>query len=317
MAGNIDFSGDWCMKGCQGKKILISGGENCLGKNVAGCLARQGARVCLVGDDAAVRGTAENDGQLYIKAGQLDDIEKILGSPDIILYLDHPEMFQNDLVDIEFPGEHLKGLINLLRLAGKYSSHFMYASSSAVYGRQKYLPIDENHPLDPILLYGTVKMAGEYICRSKAMEEGFFYTILRYGDVYGPGVCCGEPFDFIAGSVGGKTLFVNGAGGQVRSYIFIDDAVEATIKAVIYKPYNQIVNLAGDEYISIWHLASLIKQKYCQKCEIRIANSILLDDVECCLDSGRAKELFNFLPKVDLNAGLSITYHWFLSQIKR
>jgi len=284
------------MKGLQGKKILVAGGENCLGGLVARRLKELGASVCSVFD--------------------LEHNEKVLGRPEIILYLDHPEILQNNMIDGQFLDVHLGGLLKLLRLAGKQGSHFIYASSSAVYGRQKYLPIDEGHPLDPILLYGAVKMAGECFCRSRSKEEGFFYTILRYGDIYGPGVRIGEPSSFIEGAITRKRLDINGAGDQVRSYLFIDDAVEATIKAVISKPFNQIVNLAGNEYISIWHLANIIKQNYCEKCEIETSTNMLLDELECCVDSVRAKELFNFHPEVDLKTGLFKTYNWFLNQIK-
>lgn len=299
------------MKRLQGKKILVSVGESCLGNMVAARLAELGAIVGVMGSGGDTPGPAGVDGRNLMQSVPPDNIENILGNPEVILYLDHPEILNNDMVDGEFPGKHLKGLIRLLRLAGKCSSHFVYASSSAVYGRQKYLPIDENHPLAPILIYGSIKMSGEYICRSTAMEEGFFYSILRYGDIYGPGVYCGDPYDFIAGAVKGKALVIKGSGGQVRSYLFIEDAVEATVKTVIYKPFNQIFNLSGNEYISQWHLANTIKRKYCQKCEIVTVNSILLDEVECCLDFTRAKEMLNFCPKVDLNSGIAQTYKWF------
>lgn len=265
------------MKGLQGKKILVAGGENCLGGLAARRLIEQGASVCSVVSHESIPHPQDNKDLLTIIDGHLDHIEEILGSPEIILYLDHPEILQNSMIGGQFLEAHLGGLLKLLRLAGKQGSHFVYASSSAVYGRQKYLPIDEDHPLDPILLYGAVKMAGECFCRSRSMEEGFFYTILRYGDIYGPEVLTGEPSYFIEGAIRGKRLDINGTGGQVRSYLYIDDAVEATIKAVISKPFNQVVNLAGNEYISIWQLANIIKQNYCQKCQIKTSNNILLD----------------------------------------
>ncbi|MFZ5642148.1 MAG: NAD-dependent epimerase/dehydratase family protein [Bacillota bacterium] len=284
------------MKSIQGKKILVSGGENHLGVMVAQHLLELGADVFVMSDE---------------KIGMNE-----ISNPDIILYLKDLEIQTNNSINDPILNNHLPGLLDLLKLAGMNSSYFVYASSVAVYGKQKYLPIDEDHPLEPTLMYGAVKLAGELFCKSLALENGFFYTILRYGDLYGPNICFGEPALFIKTALEKNFISINGLGGQVRSYIYIEDAIEATIKAIISKPFNQAINLAGNEYVSLWHLASIIKHNYCQRSEIKTTNNILLDELESCVNSSKAKELIGFVPKYDLNEGLTKTYNWLSSLTK-
>ncbi|MHB8157107.1 MAG: NAD-dependent epimerase/dehydratase family protein [Desulfocucumaceae bacterium] len=299
------------MRGFRGKKVLVSGGENHLGRMVALRLAGMGAAVRIIcGDNSCRLLISADSGCSVITQEQAEAPERYSEIPDIILFLNDPEILSNSVIEGSFPDSHLKGLLNLLKLAGRHSSYFVYTSSVAVYGKQKYLPIDEDHPLDPALLYGAVKLAGEHFCKSCSMESGFFYTILRLGDLYGPGMLFGDPAAFIECALKKKSINIKGLGGQVRSYLYFEDAVEATISLLSNKPSNQIVNLAGSEFVSIWHLANTIKQNFCKSCEIKTTNNILLDEMECCVDSSKASELFDFRAKVDLSTGLIKTHKW-------
>jgi len=81
------------------------------------------------------------------------------------------------------------------------------------------------------------------------------------------------------------------------------------------KPSNQIINIAGNEYISLWHLANIIKQNYSTKGCIKTANNVLLDEMECCINSTKARDLIGFYPDVDLATGLYNTYNWISTEI--
>lgn len=306
------------MKGIQGKNILVSGCESFLGSLIALRLIELGADVSIICND-------ENNLLLpaaYLKqcsVVSINDVEednKLPRKIDAILFLNNPVILPNNQIGDEFHRVELSSLLKLLRLAGRQASYFLYASSVAAYGKQKYIPIDEEHPLEPMLLYGAAKMAGECYLRASALETGFFYSVLRYGDLYGPGNrYLGAPSVFLENAIKGKPFLIKGAGRMVRSYLYIDDAVEATINVLIGQPVNNTINIAGNEYISIWHLANLIKQNYSVGCEIEISNNILLDEMECCINSERAKNLFGFQPKVDLEKGLTNTYNWLLNAI--
>lgn len=303
------------MKGFQGRRILVSGYENLLGRKVVLRLLDLGANVSLFRlreEERCRSGESFSSGCPVVSAADLDRISPSSGFEDI-LFLNNPEILPNDLVEGPFIDIQLLDLNKLLNLAGRHASYFVYASSVSVYGKQRYLPIDEDHPLEPTHLYGAVKLAGESFCRATALERGFFYTIIRFGDIYGPGGSdVSAPAVFLRRVIKGGPMVIKGRGGQVRSYLYIDDAVEAVIKVLGCKIPNQIINIAGNEYTSIWHLANLIKQQYSTKTEIKTSSSILVDEIECCVDSSKAEEILSFKPRFDLASGLSNTYRWML-----
>lgn len=299
------------MKDFKGRKVLVSGVLSPFGGQVVQRLLELGSDVSIVlgGEKETGRATFTPDCPVF-------DIDSLCGGDQPaefqdILFLNNPETLPNCRVDQPFIAGQLAGLKKLLGLAARHPSHFVYASSVAVYGKQRYLPIDEDHPLEPFLLYGAVKLAGEFFCLAAARENGFLYTIIRFGDLYGPGLRgVGAPAVLLESAIRGEPLVVRGRGKQVRSYLFIEDAVEATIKVLQGKTANQAINIAGNEFISTWSLAALIRQQYAAGSEIKTGKSILMDEIECCIDSRKAERLFGFRPGASLAQGLSATYGW-------
>lgn len=122
----------------------------------------------------------------------------------------------------------------------------------------------------------------------------------------------GIPAKLLKNAINNEVLSIKGQGGQVQSYVYIDDAVEAILKIVESggKPPNQTVNIGGNEFISIWHLSNYIKNIFSLSSGIKTSPDILTDDVECCIDTKKAETLYKFYPKTDLRSGLLKTYRW-------
>lgn len=160
------------MIGVRGRKVLVAGGGSFLGDLVALRLSECGADVCLAKNEKKgwMPKIISLPDQSEIKISRLDKSGKL----DYVLFLEHPVIIPNKLVNKTFINIEMSGLVKLLYMAGRHSANFIYASSASVYGRQKYLPIDEDHPLEPFSLYGAMKLAGEHFCRAMAMEQGFF-----------------------------------------------------------------------------------------------------------------------------------------------
>ncbi|MFZ5650489.1 MAG: NAD-dependent epimerase/dehydratase family protein [Bacillota bacterium] len=305
------------MKELQGRKILVSGCENYFGMLLSQRLVELGSSVILMcGGDSRHITEASLPGCTVMSTEDPDAAGMFCGGIEAILFLNHPLLMSNKIVGRHFPGLHLADLLKMLRLAGRIGACFIYASSGTVYGRHRYIPMDEGHPVEPLLVYGAVKLAGEHFCRAMALESGFSFSILRYGDIYGPGIRrMGEPSIFLESAIKNKPLVIRGSGEQVRSYIYIEDAVDATIKVLNNKPLNQVINIAGNELISIWDMANLIRQNYGVKCQVKTTNKNLTDEVDCCLDTAKCCDMLGFIPKVDLMSGLFRSYSWLLNEI--
>jgi len=125
------------------------------------------------------------------------------------------------------------GTLNVLEAArGCDAQKVIFASSAAVYGIPRRTPIREDHPLEPINLYGITKLAGERIVESYRRSYGLNTVILRFGSAHGIGLFTYWetviPI-FVKQAMEGRPLTVNGSGNQGRDYIHVLDISRAII----------------------------------------------------------------------------------------
>jgi nucleoside-diphosphate-sugar epimerase len=137
--------------------------------------------------------------------------------------------------------EALKGSPTLKRL--------VYASTSSVYGR--YASGDEALPTRPGSPYGITKLAAEQLCRVYHDEHGLPAVVLRYFSVYGPRQRPEMGYHlFINAILNGTPIKLTGDGLQVRGNTYIDDCVEATVRATGAMP-GEVFNLGGGELVTV------------------------------------------------------------------
>jgi UDP-glucose 4-epimerase len=136
----------------------------------------------------------------------------------------------------------------------------VFTSSSSVYGEPEEIPVDENAPIRPVSVYGASKAACEALIHAYTKLYGIKAVILRYANVVGPRLRHGVVWDFINKLLKNPTeLEILGDGKQVRSYIHVDDTVEATIIAwgkteASYEVYN----IASEDWITVDEVADEI-----------------------------------------------------------
>ncbi len=128
----------------------------------------------------------------------------------------------------------------------------VFLSSAAVYGEPRYIPIDENHPTNPVNPYGASKLAAELFIETFARVYGLRYVILRLFNVYGPGqssAYAGLIAKTIDRVLRGEPPIIYGTGRQTRDFIYVKDVVEV-IRLSIEKNVNStIINVGtGKEY---------------------------------------------------------------------
>ncbi|MBD0405380.1 NAD-dependent epimerase/dehydratase family protein [Flammeovirga sp. EKP202] len=168
--------------------------------------------------------------------------------------------------------EDLQGIENVLRLSKNTGvKRVFYSSSSEVYGEPVHLPQHEHTtPLNSRLPYAIVKNVGEAYCRSFKQEFDLDYTILRFFNTYGPKQSTDFVMSkFIDAALKNEPITIYGDGSQTRTFFYIQDNLDATIKMLEEDlVVNDVINVGNDRITTIKELAELIIEKTGSSSEI-------------------------------------------------
>lgn len=193
------------------------------------------------------------------------------------------------------------------------------ASTSEVYGKYSFLGNEEGFtsqgPVsEPRWCYATSKLAAEHLAHSYFLENKVPVTNLRYFNVYGPRQT-GESamHNFIEKAHQQETLTIYGDGLQVRSWCYVQDAVEGTLLAASEKnAVGKVFNIGNPKTaITVASLAELIVRLAGSKSKIHYVPKDF-PDVELRIpDITHAKKVLGYFPKTDLEEGIKRTIKWF------
>jgi UDP-glucose 4-epimerase len=196
----------------------------------------------------------------------------------------------------------------------------VFASTRQLYGKPDYLPVDEDHPIRPVDVNGINKLAGEWYHLLYNNVHGIKACALRLTNTYGPGMRVKDARQtflgiWIRNLIEGKPILVYGDGTQLRDFNYVDDTVDALLKAAIAPEANgQVFNLGSQEYITLKNLAAMMVQLYPSgHYEVVPFPSELkaIDIGDYYSDYTKANQVLGWAPQVDLKEGLrrSVDYY--------
>lgn len=294
------------------KKILITGSNGFLGKKIASRLTSENYKV--IGFDKVDKNNSME--YKFIKGNFLDleVVKKALSDVDLCIHagavsnLNYAKNNFLKTIDV-----NVKGAGNVAKVCEKYDIPLVYISSCCVYGSTNSYPTAEGDKKNPVEIYGCTKFAGEQIVRGLKNTSNLDATILRYSTVYGPGM---RPslaiYIFLKNAIEGRTLQIHGSGKQTRSFIYIEDLIDATMNVIERDIRGEVINIAGGEEISIYELSKKVLdltgrdfQENIEFVEDR-PGQIMKENI----DISKAKKLLNWKPKIDIDKGLKLTYDW-------
>jgi UDP-glucose 4-epimerase len=206
-------------------------------------------------DDArltVVRGDVRDLERLVAAAGGHDTMIHLASNPDIARAMTDPavDFDQGTLLTHHVAEAARRGGVEMV----------LYASGSGVYGDVGYHEAAEDDgPLIPTSTYGASKLAGEALLASYAAMFGLTARAFRFGNVVGPRQTHGVGFDFIRRLLGDPArLRILGDGQQSKSYIHVDDVIDAVLHAagVVTEPYA-VFNVATGDYVTVTEIAEL------------------------------------------------------------
>jgi len=246
--------------------------------------------------------------------GNLAGIDRILhlaAQAGVRYSLEAPEVYV---------ASNLVGHFNLLQVATQCKSllHFVYASSSSVYGRSKRVPFALDDPADqPASLYAATKRGAELMSESFAHIHGLPQTGLRFFTVYGP---WGRPdmayFKFTRAILEGEPIDLYNHGMMQRDFTFIDDIVGGVLSALDRPPQtgtstHRLYNLGNDRPEELLTLVAAI-EKTCGREARKNLLPMQPGDIQTTwADISASRRDLDYAPKIRIDEGIRRFVAWF------
>ena len=255
------------------RRCLVTGGLGFIGSNLALTLVEAGASVTVV-DSLEPRhgGDPHNIGgaDIEVVIGDIADHDAVaapLEAADYVFNLagqvSHLDSMTDPLKDLDINARSQLAFLEHARRINPGAS-IVYTSTRQVYGRPRIVPVDEDHPLDPIDVNGVAKLAADRLHRLYHRVHMMPTSVLRLSNVYGPrqrldGDHQGFLPSFIRRAVEGEELTVFGDGGQHRDCLYVDDAVTALLAAASTPAaYGDVFNIGHHEHTSLREIAETV-----------------------------------------------------------
>lgn len=294
-------------------KVLITGGAGFIGSHIVEKLLENNYNVIII--DNLSSGSIENiPNSDTLKFYQLniekDDLELVFQkeTPDYVIHLAAQTSVNFSISHPYYDANmNVMASIKLLELCKKYNIRkFITASSAAIYGNPKYLPIDENHPTEPMSQYGLSKLTMEkYIKLS-----GIPYIIFRFSNAYGPRQKSSKESGVVAifnnAMKNNEPINIYGDGEQIRDFIYVEDIANICIKAINSNVENEIINFSTNKGVSLNQLFKVMKSLYNYTLNANYLPERIGDIKNSILSNDKAYNLLKFTNYTKLEKGLEI-----------
>ena len=317
------------------KKVLVTGAAGFIGFSVCNELIRLGIEVCGIDNLNHYYDPRLKESRLKILLQKempfskidLSDKEKINScfvkyKPTVVINLAAQAGVRYSLENPHaYVNSNIVGFLNVLEACKNNSvEHFIYASSSSVYGGNKTLPFSIKQRVDnPVSIYAASKKSGELISESYAHLFGIQCIGLRFFTVYGP---WGRPdmatFIFTKKIFEGKEIEVFNNGKMKRDFTFINDIIDGIMGAVkLNKKFeHRIYNLGNNNPEDLSNFINLIEETIGIKAKKRLLPIQPGDVKETFAEISESTKDLNFKPKVNIKEGIPRFVEWYKSYYK-
>jgi UDP-glucose 4-epimerase len=254
----------------RGRKVLVTGALGFIGSNLCRALADLGAQVLAV--DSLL---PDYGGNLFNLAGYEDKVkinvadvrghamEYLVRGQEILFNLagqvSHIDSMTDPFTDLEINCRSQLWILEAVRKSNP-GLKIVYAGTRQIYGKPRHLPVDESHPLNPTDVNGINKISGEFYPLLYHSVYGIRTCSLRLTNTYGPRQLIRHNRQgfigwFVRQAVLGEEILLFGDGRQKRDFDYVDDAVDAFLRAgALDAADGQVFNLGGAPPVSLLDL---------------------------------------------------------------
>lgn len=312
-------------------KFLITGGAGFIGSNLVEYLLKYGAGHVRVLDNLS-NGYMENIEAFLslpnfeFMEGDIRDLQTCQRAVEGMDFISHQAALGSVPRSIKDPittnQVNISGFLNMLVAAKDSPSckRLVYAASSSTYGDSAALPKVEGNEGNPLSPYAVTKLVNELYAYVFSRVYNFHTIGLRYFNVFGPKQNPNNPYAavipiFCKAFIDKRSPVINGDGETSRDFTFVENAVQANIKAMLYPSLenHEVMNVACGDQISLNELVQLLQAHSGISVEANYASERLGDvkHSKACID--KITQNLKYLPQFKFKDGLAITYNWYVN----
>ena len=317
------------------RSALVTGGAGFIGSHLVDLLLDDGWRVTVVDSfdpfydpvvkERNVDGHRGRPGYRLVRTDIRDDaaLERAIeGRFDVIVHLAARAGVRPSIADpVAYQDVNVRGTQNLLELAKRRGiRHFVFASSSSVYGVNPRVPwSEEDHVLLPISPYASTKVSGELLGHVYSHLYGIRFLALRFFTVYGPRQ---RPdlaiHSFARRMIAGERIPLFGDGSSRRDYTYVGDIVRGIRAAMDYDgSVYEVINLGNSRTVRLTDLVAQLETTLGHRASVNWVAEQAGDVPQTWADTRKAERLLGFRPTTSLEVGLARFADWLLPERTR
>jgi nucleoside-diphosphate-sugar epimerase len=314
------------------RRYLVTGGAGFIGSHIVETLLKSGASVVVLDDfstgkkanvEEALRATSPGAPRAQVIEGDIRDVPTVRRAMAGITHVLHQAALGSVPRSVADPAEshavNATGTLNLLVAARDEGvSRFVYASSSSVYGDSETLPKVESMATAPLSPYAVNKLAAEHYCLVFHRLYGLETVALRYFNIFGPRQDPKSQYaavvpKFITAALAGEAPTVYGDGLQSRDFTYIENAVQANLKAcdAPAEAVGRAYNIACGARATLLDVIGVLRDLTGKAIEPQHEEPRPGDVKHSMAGIDLAKRRLGYAPGADLKEGLRRTIDWF------
>ncbi len=301
------------------RTVLVTGGAGFIGSHLVDLLIRRGYRTVVIDNLSSGKRSNVHANALFYRVDVRSRAIATIFQKRRPQYVFHFAAQKSLRLSIERPifdaEQNIIGSLNILDIAKRHRARkIVFASTGGAYGFDAKVPTTEQTECRPVTPYGIAKYSVEQYLNFYWRTFKLPYVALRYANVYGPRQDpqgeAGVVAIFAKRLLHGQRVIINGDGKQTRDFVYVQDAVDAALRALKNTALGS-VNIGTSRETSINQLLTVMQEVSHKTPGVKHGPALADEQRRSALSYVRAKSLLGWKPRTTLQTGIKKTWEWY------